>query len=239
MHAPYNMDITDNCTQCRMREEKIFCNLEPKALQALEALKFTSVYPAGSLLFVQGQSPRGIFILCSGRVKISTCSNDGKTLILKLASKGEVLGLSSAILNRPYEVSAETVEPSQVNFVKREDFVRFIQEYGDACLHAAQQLSHNYHSAQKEIRSLGLSQSASEKLARLLLEWAENGSEKTDAGIRIKLLLTHEEIAQMIGSSRETVTRLLSDFKKRDIIIMKGSTLLIKDPDSLEEMLNA
>jgi CRP/FNR family transcriptional regulator, cyclic AMP receptor protein len=239
MHAPYNMDITDNCTQCRMREEKIFCNLEPKALQALEALKFTSVYPAGSLLFVQGQSPRGIFILCSGRVKISTCSNDGKTLILKLASKGEVLGLSSAILNRPYEVSAETVEPSQVNFVKREDFVRFIQEYGDACLHAAQQLSHNYHSAQKEIRSLGLSQSASEKLARLLLEWAENGSEKTDAGIRIKLLLTHEEIAQMIGSSRETVTRLLSDFKKRDIIQMKGSTLLIKDPDSLEEMLNA
>jgi CRP/FNR family transcriptional regulator, cyclic AMP receptor protein len=233
------MDITDNCTQCRMREEKIFCNLEPKALQALEALKFTSVYPAGSLLFVQGQSPRGIFILCSGRVKISTCSNDGKTLILKLASKGEVLGLSSAILNRPYEVSAETVEPSQVNFVKREDFVRFIQEYGDACLHAAQQLSHNYHSAQKEIRSLGLSQSASEKLARLLLEWAENGSEKTDAGIRIKLLLTHEEIAQMIGSSRETVTRLLSDFKKRDIIQMKGSTLLIKDPDSLEEMLNA
>ncbi|MGA7613669.1 MAG: Crp/Fnr family transcriptional regulator [Thermoanaerobaculia bacterium] len=239
MHAPYNLEITDSCSKCRLRAEKIFCQLSPTALEALEALKFTSVYPAGSLLFVQGQAPRGIFILCSGRVKVSTCSNDGKTLILKIANEGDVLGLSSAILERPYEVSAETVEPSQVNFVKREDFLRFLSEYGDACLHAAQQLSESYHSAQKEIRSLGLSQSASEKLARLLLEWADGGTSRPEGDIRVKLFLTHEEIAQMIGSSRETVTRLLSDFKKRDIIQIKGSTLLIRDRDQLEEMLNS
>lgn len=239
MVSPYNLEIFDSCATCRVRADRIFCNLQPQAVEALDSIKYTSVYPPGSLLFVQGQMPRGVYILCTGRAKISTCSNEGKTLILKIAEAGEVLGLSATILGKPYEVSAETVEPTQVNFVKREDFLRFLNEHGEACLHAAQELSEKYHAAQKEIRSLGLSQSASEKLARLILDWYQNGTEKAQRDLRLKLFLTHEEIAQMIGTSRETVTRLLSDLKKKQIIQIKGSTLLIRNKTALEEMANS
>ena len=217
---------------------RIFCNMSNPTVTAMDSIKFTGVYPKGSLLFVEGEQPRGIFVLCSGRAKLTTSSSEGKTLIVKIAEPGEVLGASATILGKPYEVSAETIEPSQLNFIKREDFLKFLTTYSEACLHTAQQLSEKYHSAQREIRSLGLSQTTAEKLAKLLLDWCASGGESTPKGTRLTVLLTHEEIAQMIGTTRETVTRLLSDFKRKKIIDVKGSTVLVLQQENLQQMVS-
>jgi CRP/FNR family transcriptional regulator len=238
MPSPYNLEVEYNCGECRVRAERLFCNMSEPAVEALDSVKFTGLYPKGSLLFVEGEEPRGIFILCSGRAKLTTSSTEGKTLIVKIAEPGEVLGASATILGKPYEVSAETIEPSQLNFIKRDDFLKYLNTHAEACLHTAQQLSEKYHSAQREIRSLGLSQTTSEKLARLLLDWCDRGGEQTTKGIRLKVLLTHEEIAQMIGTTRETVTRLLSDFKKKKIIDVKGSSLFVMSKAQLEHLVS-
>jgi CRP/FNR family transcriptional regulator len=137
---------------------------------------------------------------------------------------------------KSYEVSAETIEPAQVNFIRRDDFVRFITENVEACMHTAEQLSDRYHSAQKEIRAFGLAQTTAERLARLLIDWCDTKGEDTPQGTRVQVLLTHEEIAQMIGTSRETVTRLLSDLKKKKIIEVKGASVYIKNRDALDDM---
>ncbi|HET7433384.1 MAG TPA: Crp/Fnr family transcriptional regulator [Thermoanaerobaculia bacterium] len=207
-------------------------------MKTLNAIKFTSVYPKGSVLFVDGEEPRGVFILCSGRAKLTTSSTEGRTLIVKIAEAGEVLGASATILGRAYEVSAETLEPSQLNFIKRDDFLRFLNSHPEACMHTAQQLSEKYQSAQREIRSLGLAQSTAEKLGKLLLEWCALHGETTPKGIRLKVLLTHEEIAQMIGTTRETVTRLLSDFKRKKIVEVKGSTIVVLRKEELERIVS-
>ncbi len=237
MLSPYGMEIIESCLTCKLREDRLFCNLPHGAVQALEGIKYSTAYPKGAVLFVEGQAPRGIFILCKGRVKLSICSSDGKTLILKIAEPGEVLGLSATVSGKPYELTAETLDPCQVNFVKREDFLRYLREHNEVTLRVAEQLSDKYNTACHEIRSLGLSHSAAEKLAKLLLEWSDkNGGDKQPG--RMKLSLTHEEIAQMIGTSRETVTRLFADFKKRQIIQLKGSTLVIRNRGALETMVN-
>jgi len=221
-----------------MRADHIFCDLPAAALQSFENIKYATAYPKGAVLFVEGQSPRGILVLCKGRVKLSICSPDGKTLILKIAEPGEVLGLSASVSGKPYELTAETVDPCQINFVKREDFLRFLRENAEACLRVAEQLSEKYNSACREIRSLGLSHSAAEKLAKLLLEWSAKNGEAAKAEPRVKLALTHEEIAQMIGTSRETVTRLFADLKKRQIVQSKGSTLLIRNKAALKALVS-
>jgi len=236
MPSPYNLDIHNTCTECTVRAERLFCNMAASAIAAVDAIKFTGVYPKCSLLFVEGEMPRGIFILCSGRAKLTTSSTEGKTLIVKIAEPGEVLGASATILGKPYEVSAETIEAAQLNFLKRDDFLKLLGTNVDVCMHTAQQLSEKYHAAQREIRSLGLSQTTSEKLAKLLLDWCARGGEETAKGVRLKVLLTHEEIAQMIGTTRETVTRLLSDFKRKKIIEMKGSSVFVLEKNSLETM---
>lgn len=238
MSSPYGIPITENCLICKLRHSGFFCDLPKASLDDLEKIKYASAYPQGAVLFVEGQAPRGIYVVCSGRVKLSTTSRDGKTLILRIAQPGEVLGLHATVSGRPYELTAETLQPCQLDFVRRDDFLRFLQNHADACLHAAQHLSQNCQTAYEMIRSLGLSHSVSEKLARLLLEWATDG-ETTKDGIRIKVSLTHEEIAQLIGTSRETVTRVLGEFRDKEIAQLRGSTLLIRNRPGLEKLIGA
>ena len=232
MHSPYGLDIIENCLTCKMRAEHVFCDLPPLALRTFDHMKSPIAYPKGSILFLEGQAPRGIYVLCKGRVKLSLSANDGKTLILKLAEPGEVLGLSATVAGKPYELSAETMDTCQVNFVKRDDFLRFLKLHVEVCFRAAEQLSKKYNNTCYELRSLGLSHSASERLAKLLLEWNSMHGKASKNG-SINMSLTHEEMAQMIGTSRETVTRLFADFKQRHILEGAGSTLSIKDMAAL------
>jgi CRP/FNR family transcriptional regulator len=237
MRAPYGLEIIENCLSCPHREERLFCNLPDASVKALSTITSSASYPKGATLFVEGQPARGVFILCSGRVKLSTSSADGKTLILRISEPGEVLGLPATVTGSCYELTADVIEPAQANFISRNEFLNFLKENGEAALRVAQQLGETYHAAVSEMRTIGLSHSAGEKLARFLLEWAANYPEEKGQ-IRIKLTLTHEEIAQMIGSSRETVTRLLADFRKKQLLQVLGSTLVIKNKAALESIIN-
>lgn len=238
MLSPYGMDLVESCLTCKFRADRIFCSLPGPTLQAFENIKFTSAYPAGAVLFVEGEQPRGIFVLCRGRVKLSIGASNGKTLIVKIAEPGELLGASATVSGKPYEMTAETIDPSQINFVKRDDFLAFLRQNSDACFKFAEQLSEKYQNACKEVRWLGLSHSATEKLARLLLEWSAKKRNTLRSEIRIKVGLTHEEIAQMIGTSRETVSRLFADMKRREILQFDGSTLVIRNPGALRTLTN-
>jgi len=239
MYAPHALEIADSCAQCQVRFSRLFCNLPLEALEMLDTIKYTTAFPKGAVLFFEGQAPRGVFVICRGRVKLSTCSSEGKALITQITSPGEVIGLSATISGQPYEVTAETVEPSTLNFVKRDDFLRLLAQHGQACLRVAHHLSNDYHAAYEKARSLGLSTSAAEKLARLILGWAEHEGKAVDQGVQMKLTLTHEEIAQMISTSRETVTRLLGDFKSDGIIQIKGANLVLRDRKALESLVKS
>jgi CRP/FNR family transcriptional regulator, cyclic AMP receptor protein len=239
VRSPYGLDLIDSCLTCKLRQEYLFCNLPAPALKELEAIKSTASYPKGAQLFVEGQEPRGVFVLCHGRAKLAASSREGRTMILKIAEAGEVLGLSATVSGKPYEVTAELLEPSQANFIGRDNFLNFLGHHGEAAVRVAQQLSQNYHSAYEEIRSLGLSETTAEKFARLLLEWSSNHGEHGKNPTRLTVTLTHEEIAQLIGSSRETITRLFSDFKKKRILEVKGSSLIIRNKSALEKIVGA
>jgi len=120
MRAPYGLNILDNCTTCPLKDEHLFCNLSVQASQRLNEIKSTAVYPKGAMLFIEGQLSRGVFVLCNGKVKLSTTSREGKTISTKISDSGDVLGLNAVISNVPYEVTAEMMEPGQANFVPRD-----------------------------------------------------------------------------------------------------------------------
>ena len=201
-------------------------------------MKSSSIYPHSAILFLEKQEPRGVFLLCDGEVKLSFNSSEGKKLILKIAKPGEVLGLMAVLSGKPYEVTAETIRPSQIAFVRREDFLRFVAEHPETSQAIVQQLSSNYDGACEQLRTVGLSASAPEKLAKLLLSWSGE-ADRTNAGPRIPVPLSHEEIAEFIGTTRETVTRALSDFRSRRLISMHGSTMLITDREGLQDLVVA
>jgi CRP/FNR family cyclic AMP-dependent transcriptional regulator len=235
-NSPYGLPIVENCQSCKLRNSNFFCSLSSPLMKTLDEIKHSSSYPEGSLVFMEGQSARGVYIICQGKVKLMTTNREGKTLIMKIAGAGEVLGLHSVVSNLPHELTVETLQPTQLAFIGREDFLRLIKHHGEACLHAAQHISRDCQSAYEVIRSIGLSHSVSEKLARLILQLASDGRENGGV-VRVKVALTHEEMAQLIGSSRETVTRTLSDFKKKKVAELSGSTLIVHNKAALERMI--
>ena len=235
MNTPYGLQMVENCITCPLRKSSWYCGLSPELLKAFSEFSHLTTYPGGAVLFVEGQMPRGAFVLCSGKVKISTTSKEGKVLVLKVVEPGEVMGLSAMISAEAYEVTAETMGPCLVNFVEQDGLLRLMETSAELGLRSAQAVSREFQFTYREIHELVLSRSSSGKLARLLLSWVGRDADK-DSEFRIHAPATHEEMAQRIGASRETVTRLLSELRKKDLIRLDGTTLVIKNRPGLEAL---
>lgn len=234
MKAPYDLELVENCAQCNYRKPDFFCSFSESALVALTQVGHKTLLPAGAILFVEGQAPRGMFIVCSGRVNLSTTSREGKILILKTAEAGEALGLAAAISNVGYEITAETATPCELNFIDRRHILELLQSHSEVGVQVAHCLSRGFQSAYRDIHDLVLTRSSAGKLARLLLSQSSTGEE--DCESRVRSTMTHEEMAQRIGASRETVTRLLSDLKRKRLIRAEGATLIIRDRGALRAL---
>lgn len=232
-----SLEVIQSCLSCPVREESLFCNLAPQALQELNAMRRPVLHPSRAVLFVEGQLPEGIFVLCSGKVKLSKSSPQGRSVIVQVASSGEILGLSAVISNIPHEVSAETLDSCQVNFMPRVDFLRFLERHGEVSLRVGQHLSQELRRAYRQVARIALAPTAGAKLAGLLLEWANRESLPAPEGLHFTLHLTHEQIAEVIGISRETVTRLINDFRHKGLIRTNGSMVILPDPQKLENFI--
>jgi len=217
-------------------QNKYVSDLPPVVAEALEQEAVTTTYPTGAVLFAEGQASRGIFVVRRGRVKLSICGSDGRTLILRIVEPGCPLGVAAVVSGRQYEATAETQEPSEISFLRQSDLLRLMRLRGELTLWVTQNISQDYASTCREIRDLILSDSATEKLARLLVGWLDQNAESKHPG-QMKLVLTHEEIGQMIGTSRETVSRLFAGFKKQNLIRQTGSTLVIPNRVALESLI--
>ncbi|HKV24745.1 MAG TPA: Crp/Fnr family transcriptional regulator [Candidatus Acidoferrum sp.] len=235
MKGPYGLETSEHCQTCKVKASGFFCQLSAAALKDFDEIRSSSTYPEGAVLFLEKQDPRGVFVLCEGEVKLSISSSGGKTLILRIAKPGEVLGLMSTMAGMPYEATAETIHPCQVAYIRRDDFLRFIARHPEVYQGVVKQLMSLYQGACSQLRTVGLSSSAPEKLARLLLDMSAGGKQ-TEQGTQIKLPLTHEEIAALIGTTRETVTRTLSEFKSNHLVALHGSNLMISNRAALESL---
>ena len=205
-----------------------------KVLRGLESIKTSSIYPRGAVLFAEGQRPRGVYILCEGRAKISMASAEGKTLVLKIAGPGDVLGLNSVLMDNPALATAETIDRCRIDFVSREDFITLLESDRMAYAGIARALSQELSGLMDHTRLLLLSDSAAEKLAKLLLSWSDVKGKPTPQGTEIEFGLTHAELAQLICTSRETVTRILGDFQRTGTVALNGSVITVRNRKALE-----
>jgi CRP/FNR family transcriptional regulator, cyclic AMP receptor protein len=236
--AQYGLQVIESCLTCPLVKERIFCDFPKSVFAEFDEISSPSTFPRDAILFVEGQEPRGVFVICNGRVKLSTSSADGKSIIVRVAEPGEVVGLPGAISGKPHELTAEALEPVQVNFIPREAFLQFLRQRGEAAVRIAEILNQIYQATLSEVRYLALSASTPEKLARFLLDLPVNPTQD-NGQIRATLTLTHQEIAEMIGASRETVTRLFASFKRQRLVEVRGSTLILANKAGLEKLLDA
>jgi CRP/FNR family transcriptional regulator, cyclic AMP receptor protein len=235
-----------NNPAARVRTNLPFCGLKGETLAQFVAIAPEVSRSRGESLFIEGETPKYVFLICSGRVKLSVSSREGRTAILRIAGPGEILGLSAAMSGTPLETSAEAVELCQVKAVRVGDFLRFLQQYPDASVEATKYLLREYRVVLNNVCRLALPINVAGRLASLLLEWLDSGHTSTASDGRMSdrrsddrrfiVALTQEEIASMTNTSRETVSRVLHQFQQEKLISIKGAAMTILQPQALEQL---
>lgn len=188
-----------------------------------------AVHRRGKVLFVEGEPALGVYIMRTGRAAVSISSSDGRMVILRTAQPGDVLGLNSALNNSPHETTVKTLEPCCTDFVPRAQLISLMEKSIPGGRLIVDILGRELTELIERTRLLLLPQNAGGRLARLLLQWSNTSA-------RIDRFFTHEEIAHMICSSRETVTRLLASMTRRKIIEVTSETIIIRDFTALEKL---
>jgi len=207
-----------------------------QGLSDFEKSRLSTIHRRGTLLFVEGQQALGVFLVVAGAVKVSISSARGRVLILRIAQPGDLLGVKSTLLGLPYEATAETLRQCRTVFIPQAEFHALHhrdEQFREAVLAA---LGHYVSTLIDATRRLMLSETAAEKLAWLLLKWCDEHGVVEPRGIRIRNEFTQEEMANMICASRETVTRLLGEFRRHGFIQMAANNLFINNRRGLESI---
>jgi CRP/FNR family cyclic AMP-dependent transcriptional regulator len=209
-----------------------FSSLGEGARADFEAIGMDFVLPCGVVLFHENAPGIRVLLIHSGRVKLSCTSRDDRTLLLKVAVPGDILGLSAVVSRSRYEVTARTIAPTILRSVLGDPFRSFLATHVEASLHAAQTLSEAYRMAFADVRRLALSGSSAARLAGVLLEWgiAESVGKPE---MRLTMALSHGDLGNLVGCSRETVTRTLGEFRRRKLIAIQGASIRIPFPEKL------
>jgi len=213
-----------------------FGNLKSDARACLDGMGMQVTYTRGDRLFAEGEWSKCVFFLSSGRIKLTVSSRDGRSVILRIAPAGQVLGLSAALSGNEHEVTAEAMEPCVVKAVPTKDFLSFVDKYPEAAMEATRCVLREYRSVFSEVCRLALPNTVAGRLANLLLEWRKSPYRGGEAESRFTMTLTHEEIAGMTATSRETVSRVFSQFERQKLISIKGASMAVLQPEALEQM---
>jgi len=222
------------CESCPNTGKHAFCNLGEESQAFLESNTVNMEYPRGTVIFREGDASAAVFVLCSGKVKVSATSKEGRTMILRIADSGDVLGLSSAFTGSEYEVTAEALEPCRVRVLHLKHLNTMLGRYGDVSLALAKALAKDYRAAFDEARLIALPGSPAGRVARLILDWSDQA--KKASRPFVTMMLTHEELASMTATTRETVTRTLSKMRREKMISTRGVALTVLQPKALEQL---
>jgi len=223
----------NKCMTCPNREKNGFCHLSDAGSEFLLANSVVVEYPRGTVMFREGDAAETIYILCSGRLKMSATSQEGRTMIIRVAGSGSVLGMSAALSAAPHEATAEALEPCRVRVMPARALHTLLRNYPESAVGAACTLATEYRTAFEEARRIALPETPAGRVACLLLDWMAANEKKSST---ITLALTHDEVASMTATTRETVTRTLSRFKKEGVIQAKGVLITILQPNVLQQL---
>ncbi len=226
------------CAACANRRPGWFCSLGSAVLADLELATSTIALPAQASLFAEGEDARCLYLICSGYLKLTAGKPDDRHMIVRVAGPGSMLGLYAVLSHGVYEVTAESLTAAQLRPVERERFLNFLRSHKEAQVRAVQCICQEYRFALQDACRIALAETVAARLARHLVELAHQIGEHTDQGeFRFPLLLTHEEMASMTCTTRETVTRTLGQFRRDGWITIEDGVVTLHDMVRLQSLL--
>jgi CRP/FNR family transcriptional regulator len=209
--------VSRDCATCELREQAVVCDLEGAELETFRSIRQSLRYQPGQAVFYEGHPCLGLYLLCSGRVKLTRSSSRGQRQIVRILDAGELIEKHAFRDGALHEVTCEALEPSQVCFIHRQSYLGLLERDNRLAVRLIQLLGSEL-GVRMDQRDLFAFRSGRERLAALLVELGNRFGEKTGQGLLIGIRLKREELADMAGVAVETAIRLLSDLRREGLI---------------------
>ncbi|MBI4125796.1 MAG: Crp/Fnr family transcriptional regulator [Deltaproteobacteria bacterium] len=227
-----------HCQTCQSRGRSVFCDLSEAHLKELDQAKTTNHYKPRQVVFYEGNDPYGLYCIASGKIKIYKCDAQGHQQIVRLAGPGDLMGYRCLLADEPYSATAETIEEADICFVDKKTFFHVLDTHPATALHVLSVLASDLGRAENKMVDL-VHKNIRERLAELLLVFqTKYGQKAKNGGVRLNITLTREELAELIGTTQESVIRLMSEFKQDGLIHVEGRTITLLDLKKLTETAN-
>lgn len=220
------------CELCLSRKFSLFAGLGKQHLCHLSDSKNFITHKKGQTLFYEGTKPLGVFCIYDGIVKVYKTASNGKDQIIRLAKKGDFLGYTSLLGEEAYSNSATIIEDAKICFVPRESFLKVLSEDNDFHKRVTKAICSDLGVMEEKLTD-ATQKSIRERLAFTLLKLSESYGLDGENSEKIDVMLTREEIAGLVGTATETVIRLLSEFKKDELIAFEGKKIIVLDKKGL------
>ncbi len=218
-----------------LKNSPYFNNLNDEEIKKLHEIIIEKEYRKGEIIFFEGEQGEGLFIIKSGKVKFVKMTEDGKEQILHILKKGDIFAEVVLFDDVGYPATAVAMEKTKVGLVKSIEMEKLILKESGIGIKIMKEINKRLRRAQEKIRNFGLKNTSS-RLAHILIYLVEEYGKNREDKIQIQLNLTQEDLANMIGASRETVSRILNEFERAELISTSRKKLVINDFKKLEEM---
>ncbi len=209
------------------RQVPLFAGLEDEDLESLIAVANRRKYPKDGVIFFENDVGDALFMILSGRVKVTILSDDGREIILAMLSDADFFGEMSLLDNEPRSATAISLQETEMVVLHQRDFLTIVEKRPRVLINLLSVLSARLRKANQQIGNLAL-HDVYGRVARILLEMAsEDGTRQPDGRVTFRRP-THQEIANMIGATRETVSRMISDLHRQGYIEIAGKNVIIQ-----------
>ena len=221
------------CEQCIVREFSSLKALSKDELLKISDCKTSHIIKKGEVIFEEGENVNGIYCIKDGICKLTKLSANGKDHIVKLVTKGELLGQRSMISDEAVNLSAVALEDMEVCFIPKTEVMGFFDKNNQFSMSVMKSICGDLKDADDHMVNLA-QKTVKERLAETLLYLSDTFGKNDDNSLKVQL--SRDELASMIGTATESCIRLLSDFKKLDLIELNGKKIILKDINKLKKI---
>jgi CRP-like cAMP-binding protein len=214
------------------KSQSILANLPKEDVELLTMNQSAQVYKKGEIIFHEGASPSGIFYITTGKVKKYKVDRDGKEHIIYVANTGELIGYHAILANDRYPDSAATLEESSIRFIPKEDFLLTLHKSSVLNYRLLKTLSHEFAVLANSL-TLFTQKSVRERLALQLIVLREKYKTDFHPGLPVEINMSRDDLASLVGTARENVVRVLTEFKEEGMVETKGRKIIVKDINKL------
>ena len=219
-----------------LRQIPLFASLKDEEIEAIFKLSVTKKCSKDTIILLEDEEGDTLFVILKGKVKVTTFSESGKEVIFSILNEGDFFGDMSLLDGKPRSATVISVEESELRLIRRSDFSKLLETHPGIALKLFEELTSRLRKADERIESLALLD-VTGRIAGILLQLADERGEKSDESILIKSRPTHQELANMVGTTRETVTRVLKQLENKKYIYMEGKDLTIINPENFKHEL--